>query len=185
MLIKEAQVPFLARRIAIDLLNSNLVTFPKGMDVAIKEIEEIIADDVAWEREIEEKAREMLLQKEEEDEYAFYDVDRREVFKLIKSKIADEEGFFLKKDERVDDLSFYIVKELWDKELIDYDVRDGKIKNIIFKSIIEFLNKEIEARDSVYKKIANYKRELIPGSEEFEIVFNKLYEQELRKRGLL
>ena len=114
MLIKEAQVPFLARRIAIDLLNSNLITFPKGMDAAIKEIEEIIADDVAWEREIEEKAREILLQKEEEDGYAFYDVDRREVFKLIKSKIAEEEGFFLKKDERVDDLSFYIVKELWD-----------------------------------------------------------------------
>ena len=185
MLIKEAQVPFLARKIGIDLLNSSLITFPKGMDNAVKEIEDIIADDVAWEREIEDKAREILATQEEENEYLFYDVDRREVFKLIKSKVAEEEGFNLKRDERIDDLSHFIVKELWDKELIDYDVRDGKIKNIIYKSIMEFLNREIEARDEVYRKIENYKRPLIPCSEEFELVFQRLYEQELRKRGLI
>ena len=185
MLIKEAQVPFLARKISVDLLNSGLVTFPKNMDAATKEIEEIIEDDVAWEREIENKAREILAQQEEENEFLFYDVDRREVFKLIKNKVAEEEGFNLRRDERVDDLSHYIVKELWDKELIDYDVRDGKIKNIIFKSIMEFLHREIEARDEVYRKIENYKRPLVPGSEEFELVFQRLYEQELRKRGLI
>jgi hypothetical protein len=185
MLIKEAQVPFIARRIAIDLLNSGYVTFPKGMDRAIKEIEDIVMDDVLWEREIEDKAREILAKQEEENEYLFYDVDRREVFKLIKKQIAKEEGFPIRKDERIDDLAHFLVKELWDNELIDYDVRDGKIKNIIFKSIMNFLNQEIEARDAVYKKIENYKRPLVPGSEEWELVFQRLYEQELKKRGLL
>jgi len=83
MLIKEAQVPFIARRIAIDLLNSGYVTFPKGMDNAIKEIEDILLDDVLWEREIEDKAREILSKQEEENEYLFYDVDRREIFKFL------------------------------------------------------------------------------------------------------
>ena len=185
MLIKEAQVPFIARKVAYDLLNSGYVTFLKGIDNAIKEIEEIIMDDVLWEREIEDKAREILAKQEEENEFLFYDVDRREVFKLIKKKIAEEEGFNIKKEERIDDLSHFLVKELWDKELIDYDVRDGKIKNIIFNSIMEFLNREKEARDEVYRKIENYKRPLIPGSEEFNLVFQRLYEQELRKRGLI
>ena len=185
MLIKEAQVPFIARKVAYDLLNSNLVTFPKGIDNAIKEIEEIIMDDVLWEREIEEKAREILSEQEEENEFLFYDVDRREVFKLIKKKIAEEEGFNLNRTDRIDDLSHFLVKELWDKEFIDYDVRDGKIKNIIFKSIMEFLNREKEAREVTYEKIENYKRPLIPGTEEFELVFQRLYEQELRKRGLI
>jgi hypothetical protein len=185
MLIKEAQVPFLARKISIDLLNSGYVTFPKSMDNATNEIEEIIADDVAWEREIEDKARELLSKQEEENEYLFYDVDRREIFKQIKKHIAEEEGFNLKRDERVDDLSHYIVKELWDKELLDYDVRDGKIKNIIYKAVMEFLHREIQARDEVYKKIENYKRPLVPGSEEFELVFQRLYEQELKKHGLI
>jgi hypothetical protein len=185
MLIKEAQVPFLSRKIAYDLLNSGFVTFPKGMDNAIAEIEDIIMDDVLWEREIEDKAKEILAKQEEENEFLFYDVDRREVFKLIKKEIAKEEGFNLKKDERIDDLSHFLVKELWDKELIDYDVRDGKIKNIIFNSIMEFLDREREARDEVYRKLENYKRPLIPGTEEWELVFNRLYEQELRKRGLI
>jgi hypothetical protein len=185
MLIKEAQVPFLSRKIAYDLLNSGYVTFPKGIDNAMAEIEEIIMDDVLWEREIEDKAREILSKQEEENEFLFYDVDRREVFKLIKKEIANEEGFNLKRDERIDDLSHFLVKELWDKELIDYDVRDGKIKNIIFNSIMEFLNREREARDEVYRKLENYKRPLIPGTEEWELVFNRLYEQELRKRGLI
>ena len=185
MLIKEAQVPFIARKVAYDLLNSGYVSFPKGIDNAIKEIEEIILDDVLWEREIEDKAREILAQQEEENEFLFYDVDRREIFKLIKKKIAEEEEFNINKEERIDDLAHFLVKELWDKELIDYDVRDGKIKNIIFNSIMEFLNREKEARDEVYRKIENYKRPLVPGSEEFNLVFQRLYEQELRKRGLI
>ncbi len=185
MLIKEAQVPFIARKIAYDLLNSGYVTFPKGIDTAIKEIEEIVMDDALWEREIEDKAREILAKQEEENEFLFYDVDRREVFKLLKKEIAKEEGFPLNKTDRFDDLSAYLVKELWDKEFIDYDVRDGKIKNIIFKSFMEFLNREKEAREAVYEKIEHYKRPLVPGSEEWELVFQRLYEQELRKRGLL
>jgi hypothetical protein len=185
MLIREAQVPFLARKIAIDLLNSGFVTFPKTMDNAIKEIEEIILDDILWEKEIEDKAREILAQKEEENDFLFYGVDRRELFKLLKKEIAKEEGFNLKRDERIEDLAAFMVKELWDKELIDYDVRDGKIKNIIFKSIMDFLNRENEAREEVFKKIENYKRPLIPGTEEYELVFQRLYEQELRKRGLI
>ncbi len=185
MLIKEAQVPFIARKIAYDLLNSGYVTFPKSIDVAIKEIEEIVLDDALWEREIEDKARKILSEQEEENEFLFYDVDRREIFKMLKKEIAKEEGLHLKKEDRIDELASYLIKELWDKEFIDYDVRDGKIKNIIFKSFRDFLNREKEARDAVYEKIEHYKRPLVPGSEEWELVFQRLYEQELRKRGLI
>ena len=184
MLIKESQVPFIARKIAYDLLNSKLVTFPKGIDATIKEIEELILDDVLWEKEIEEKTREIIAQKEEEEEFLFYYVDRRELFRLIKKQIAEEEEFPIKRDERIEDLAHFLVKELWDKELIDYDVRDGKIKNIIFKSIMEFLNREKEARNAAYEKIEHLKRPLIPGSEEYNLMFERLYAQELKKRGL-
>jgi len=109
-------------------------------------------------------------------------VDRREIFKLIKKKIAEEEGFNLNRTDRIDDLSHFLVKELWDKELIDYDVRDGKIKNIIFNSIMEFLNREKEARDASYEKIEHYKRPLIPGTEEFNLVFQRIYEHEQIKQ---
>jgi len=50
---------------------------------------------------------------------------------------------------------------------------------------MEFLNREKEAREEVFRKIENYKRPLVPGSEEYNLVFQRLYEQELRKRGLI
>ena len=42
-----------------------------------------------------------------------------------------------------------------------------------------------KAEEAVIDKLKKYKRKLIYGTEEYEIVFSKLYEEELRKRGLL
>ena len=185
MILKPQQVPFLARKIALALLDSKLVTFPQTMEKAQREIEEILMDDVEWEREIEEKAREILEEKEEEEGYAFYSVDRRELFRMIKQRLAKEEGFPTRFQERWDDLSLFMVKELWDKELIDYDVHDGKVKNVIFRTIVNFLNRDKEIRAKVYEKLENYKRKLIPGSEEYDLIFQQLYEQELKKHGII
>ncbi|EAL6659623.1 DUF507 family protein, partial [Campylobacter coli] len=38
--------------------------------------------------------------------------------------------------------------------------------------------------DEVYEKISNYKTKPIPGSEEYELIFEKLYQEELRKKGI-
>jgi hypothetical protein len=185
MVLRPQQVPFLARKIVINLLNSGLVTFPKQIERAREEVEAILMEDVEWEREIEEKAHQILEEQEEEQGFEFYSVDRRELFKLIKRKLAEEEGFPIELQERVEDLSDYLVKELWDQELIDYDVVDGKIKNIVFKTIWDFLTRDRVIRARVHEKLENYKRKLIPGSEEYELMFKKLYEQELRREGII
>lgn len=185
MVIRRQQVPFLARRIAISLLQSGLVTFPKQIERARQEIEELLMEDVEWEQEIEERAYQILEEKEEEQGFAFYSLDRRELFKLIKRRIAEEEEFPLNLQDRIDELSDYIVRELWEEELIDYDVVDGKIRNIIFKTIWEFINRDKRVRARVHEKLENYKRRLIPGSDEYELMFRKLYEEELRREGLI
>jgi hypothetical protein len=37
----------------------------------------------------------------------------------------------------------------------------------------------------VLERISHYKRKLIPGSEEYEIIFERMFEEELRKRGMM
>jgi hypothetical protein len=59
------------------------------------------------------------------------------------------------------------------------------MKNIVFDSMNNFIKEKKDIEDVVYNKLKNYKKQLIPGSEEWELVFTKLYEQELRKRGML
>jgi hypothetical protein len=48
-----------------------------------------------------------------------------------------------------------------------------------------FIKDKKAIEDIVYEKLRNYKKQLVPGSEEWEILFTKLYEQELKKRGML
>jgi len=39
--------------------------------------------------------------------------------------------------------------------------------------------------DTVYEKIQKMEKEYIPGSVEYELIYERLYEDELRKRGML
>jgi hypothetical protein len=185
MLIKETQVPYIANKIVIDMLNSGFVKFNHGLDKAKTMIEEILMENVTEEKELENEVKEIIAEQEEENEYLFYNINRKELFSMIKKKLANEDGFILNKIDRLNNLAHKIVEDLWDAELIDYEINDGKMKNIVFDSMNNFIKEKYQIEDVVYEKLKNYKKELIPGSEEWELVFAKLYEQELKKRGML
>jgi hypothetical protein len=185
MLIKETQVSYVANKIIIDMLNSGFVTFNHGLEKAKAMVEEILMENVYQERELENEVKEIIAEQEEENEFMFYDVDRKELFSMMKRKLAKEDGFILNKTDRLNNLAHKIVEGLWDAELIDYEINDGKMKNIVFDSMNSFIKEKHQIEDVVYAKLRNYKKELIPGSEEWELVFTKLYEQELKKRGML
>jgi len=185
MLIKETQVPYIANKIVIDMLNSGFVTFNHGLEKAKKMVEEILMENVTAERELENEVKDIIAEQEEENEYMFYDVDKKELFGMLKRKIAQEDDFILNKTDRLNNLAHIIIEELWDNELIDYEINDGKMKNIVFDSMNGFIKEKRDIEDIVYDKLKNYKKPLVPGSEEWELIFTKLYEQELRKRGML
>jgi len=185
MLIKETQVPYIANKVVIDLLNSGFVTFNHGLDKAKTMVEEILIQNVEEERELENEIKEIIAEQEEENEFMFYDVDRKELFSMMKRKLAKEDGFILNKTDRLNNLAHKIVEDLWDAELIDYEINDGKMKNIVFDAMDSFIKEKHQIEDVVYDKLRNYKKELVAGSEEWELVFTKLYEQELKKRGML
>jgi hypothetical protein len=185
MLIKETQVSYVANKIIIDMLNSGFVTFNHGLEKAKAMVKEILMENVYQERELENEVKEIIAEQEEENEFMFYDVDRKELFSMMKRKLAKEDGFILNKTDRLNNLAHKIVEGLWDAELIDYEINDGKMKNIVFDSMNSFIKEKHQIEDVVYAKLRNYKKELIPGSEEWELVFTKLYEQELKKRGML
>jgi hypothetical protein len=185
MLIKETQVPYIANKVVIDLLNSGFVKFNHGLDKAKTMVEEILMNNVEEERNLENEVKEIIAEQEEENEFMFYDVDRKELFAMMKRKLAKEDGFILNKTDRLNHLAHIIVEDLWDAELIDYEINDGKMKNIVFDAMNSFIKEKHQIEDVVYDKLRNYKKELIAGSEEWELVFTKLYEQELKKRGML
>ncbi|WP_286005841.1 DUF507 family protein [Campylobacter avium] len=183
MRIKQAHIPYIANKIVLDMVNSSFVELKDNSDNLLSKSKEILEHDLFKERSLDERVKELL--EEQEDEMEFMQVDRKNMFWLVKKKLAPDFDVILNNEDRHNDLAHKILSAFVDNDFINFDVSENRIKNLIFSSIENYLRTYESLEDEVYEKISHYKRKLVPGSEEFEIVFDKLYQEELKKRGML
>ncbi len=182
MKIGKPHAPYIANKISIDLVNSPFITMSFGVEPVADVARKIIEDDIQKEAALEERVYEIM--EENEDEMEFMQVDKRSMFWLIKKKLASEYGVILSYEDRYSDISHQILDALIQNDLIEFKVSENMVKNVIFSAIESYIEKFEDIEDRVIKKIENYKRKLIPGSEEYDIVFEKLYQEELKKLGM-
>jgi hypothetical protein len=104
---------------------------------------------------------------------------------MVKRKVAAEMGLILEQEERFNSMAHKILDEIWNDDLADYNVSETRIKTIIVKAMLDFVKSQDSIEDAVKEKVRNYRRSLVEGSEEYEIVVQKLYEDELKRRGML
>jgi len=183
MKIRLPHAPYIARKIAIDLLNSGYVTFTEGVDIVAERAEEILEEDLKKELALEERVNEIL--EENEDEMEFMRVDRRNMFWLVKKKMAADYGVILSYEDRFNNVAHQILDKLYDDDLINYSVSENVIKNVIYTSIENYIESFERIEDDVIEKIEKMQRKLIPGSDDYNVVFERLYRDELRKKGML
>jgi len=182
MKISLKSIPHISSKISIDLNKSGVVTMTKGLEPIAIEAEKILVESVQQEMALEEKAHEICDENEEEIEFML--ADERQLFFMIKKKLAPEFGVILNYEERFSDISHKILDELYEEDLIHFDVTENRIKNIIYNAITSFIADTSEIEDAVMDKIRSYKRKFIPGTDEFEILHEKLFREELLKRGM-
>jgi hypothetical protein len=183
MKIRLPHAPYIARKIALDLLNSGYVTFTEGVDIVADRAEEIIENDLKKELALEERVNEILT--ENEDEMEFMRVDRRNMFWLVKKKMANEYDVILSYEDRFNNVAHQILDKLYDDDLINYSVSENVIKNVIYTSIENYIKSFEQIEDDVIEKIEKMQRKLIPGTDDYNAVFERLYRDELRKKGML
>ncbi|MCK4974068.1 MAG: DUF507 family protein [Sulfurimonas sp.] len=182
MKISLKTIPHISSKIAIDLNKSGVVTMTKGLEAVAQEAKKILTQNVHQELALEEKVYEICEENEEEIEFNL--VDERQLFFMIKKKIAPEFGIILNYEERYSDIAHKILDELYEEDLIHFDVTENRIKNIIYNAITSFIAEASELDDAVMDKIRTYKKRYIPGTDEFDILYEKLYHEELSKRGV-
>jgi len=182
MRIKLSHVPYIAKKIALDISKNKNITIDTTLEDIIKISKEVLGENLENERALEEKVNELIDAQEEE--FEFLSVDFREVFSKAKRKMAKEFGVILNYEDRFSDVSHKILDELWQNEIISYQLAENKVKNIIFNAMESYFKTFNEVEDIAYDRIENYKRKLIPGSDEYELIFSKLYEEELARRGM-
>jgi len=183
MRLKPQQTGYVASKIAIDLANAQFIRLPKGKDVIVETVKRIVDENLKIEHALDEKVKDII--DENYDEIEFQHADERQLFFMIKKKMAAEHGVIMNYEDRYNDLSHTILDELYENYLIEYTVNENQIKNVIFKAFKSFSDSFDEIDDIVYKKIRGMEREIIPGTQDYELLYERLYEEELKKRGML
>lgn len=182
MKVKLQHTPHIAQKVAIELNKSGLVRMTKGLEPVAAEAKKVLDESVKQEAALEEKVHEIL--EANEDAIDEQNVDDRQLFFMIKKKIAPEFGVILSYEDRFSDLAHKILDELYEEDLIHYEIEEIRIKNVIFNAMTSFIKDNDTIEDAVYEKIKSFKREIIPGTDDYEILHEKLYKEELIKRGM-
>jgi len=178
MRLKAKQTGYVASKIGIDLANASFVSMPKGKEAVVQ-----ACKDLEKEKKLDAKVEEML--DANYDEIEIQQVKERELFFMIKKRLAPEFGVIMNYDDRYNDVSHSILDELYENYLLEYEVNENQVRNIIFKAFKAFADAYDKIDDIVYEKIKRMKKEYVPGSVEYELIYERLYEEELRKRGML
>jgi len=183
MRLKPHQSQYVANKIAIDLINTPFVKLLKGKEAVADAAKNIIEQSLKVEKELDGKVKEMI--EEHYDDIEQQLADERQLFFMIKKRLAPEYGVIMNYDDRYNDLAHKILDELYEEYLIEYEVNDNQVKNVIFKSFKDFIKAYEEIDDIVYEKIKKMEKEYVPGSEEYELIYDRLLQEELLRRGMI
>ncbi len=183
MKLKKQHSSYIARKITKDLINTDFIEVRKEKSLITQVCEDILNNDIQKEIELDIAVDELL--EDQESEIEFYKADYRQLFWMTKKRMANEFGVNLNFEDRFSNIAHLIMDYLYEEDFIHFEVNDNQVKNIISTSINDFIKGYDEADTLAYEKIKTYKRKLIPGTEDYDAVFNRLYEEELIKKGLI
>lgn len=86
-------------------------------------------------------------------------------------------------EEKIAHLSHLVFDALVKSGSVELIEEDAKVRRELKQSIARFLKKEEEVEETVRQKIFSYSRKIVEGSPEWDVLFQKHYQEELKKRG--
>ncbi|WP_104695564.1 DUF507 family protein [Helicobacter salomonis] len=183
MRLKPNHIGYIVHKIAQDLVRSPLLELRGTLDELTRIIQHVLQENVAQEARLDEQARELL--EDHLDEIEFMRIDERHLFWMIKKELASKIEFVLLWEDRCNALSHAILDNILDADIVMFSVSENLIRNLIFKSMDTYAKLYESIELEVAEKIKHYKRKLPVGSDAYELVFERMYEEELRRKGFL
>ncbi len=84
--------------------------------------------------------------------------------------------------EKINHLSKMILKALLDDDRVEYFVEDNDLRLEIVKVLTDELQREGDIDAAVRKTIGSYGRDIREGTNEWDIVYQRHYQEENKKR---
>jgi hypothetical protein len=191
MILSRAFVAYLAREVSKRLVNGPLEA---GDEEGVRElILWVITDELSVEDRINDEVREIL------EQYAEYmrreSVSYQEMFKKTKKMLLAERKIIrasgretgdrmkLSRD-KINDLSHKLAAQLRRTPRIKFKLEWNDVRLEIVRSLTEILLTEDKIDHAARLKIRSQKREIPEGSEEWDILYRRYYDEEMRKYGI-
>ena len=85
-------------------------------------------------------------------------------------------------EERQSHLAHIIIDGIWNDDIVEYTDEDAALRTAK-KAIVDWVKEEDNLDTTVREKVASLKRNVTEGTPEWEIMYSKYYEEEMRKHG--
>jgi hypothetical protein len=148
-----------------------------------KDIFEIVNTAIQEEKEIEEEAEKLVEQHMHLIETE--DIRYRTAVMKVKEKLAEERNIHLDPEERMNQIAHRIKKYIETDNSIEIFEHPNKIRRKVFEILKQLVREEKEIDREVRQRIKSYSKKILEGTPEWRILYNRIYEDALKRRGLL
>lgn len=86
-------------------------------------------------------------------------------------------------EDRQSHFARLIVDAIWDDDLVEYTNEDSALR-MAKKGVSAFVQEYEDIDKKVRNTVTSLKRDVPEGSNEWDVLFNKYFEEELKRRGV-
>ena len=134
------------------------------------------------ERLLDERTKEILRERINILEEA--DLDYRTAFRAVKAKLAEEMKININRRERMNQVAGMIKDLIMEDDGVEIFEDPPVIRRRIANILRRALKEEEEIERNVRERIKKQSKNVLEGTPEWNLLYRKIYEDELRQRGL-
>ncbi|NPA32795.1 MAG: DUF507 family protein [Aquificae bacterium] len=182
MRLPERLVEAIGESIVEELANREKILELEDPFLFKRKIVKIFKEAEEEEKQLEERAKEVL--KQNIDILEKENIDYRTAFLAVKRKLAEEMNINIDRRERLNQIINRIMELIMTDDTVEIYEDPPVIRRKIRELVMGAVKIEEEIEREVRRRIRKYSRDILEGSPEWNILWRRIYEDELKKRGL-
>lgn len=148
-----------------------------------QDIYNILLKSVEEEKALEEEAEKLVEQHIKQFEHE--DIRYRTAVLKVKEKLAEERNIHLEPEERLNQIANKIKRYIETEDSVEIFEHPNKIRKVVLDMLKRLLREEREIDKEVRQRIKSYSRKIVEGTPEWRILYSRIYEDALKRRGWL
>ncbi|MBU0505530.1 MAG: DUF507 family protein [bacterium] len=174
----------ITQKIFQSLVEKNLIKILSSESIIQKKILDVFLQDSQKLDSIDKKTKEMM--KQYQGQVQSGEIDYQKMSSMIRTQLLKQAKLSSSvtnySEDHLNTIALAIHDKLYHDEDVDYTDDDTSLSQIK-KDIISFFALRDQASEKAKQKVASLKRNVLPGSSEWHIIFEQYLAEELRKSG--